>query len=53
MHALERGAAGFVERRMNASVRRMMAGRGIDEIAPPARTPAAASTSPSDTGTDE
>ena len=33
VHALEHGAEAFVERRMNASVRRMMAGRDIDEMA--------------------
>ena len=30
--ALEQGSALFVERRMNASVRRMMAGQGIDQV---------------------
>ncbi len=33
VHALEREADPFVERRMNASVRRLMAGRAIDELA--------------------
>jgi molecular chaperone HscA len=30
--ALEKGSSDFVERRMNASVRKMMSGQGIDEI---------------------
>ena len=31
--ALEKGSEAFVERRMNASVRRMMAGRGVADVA--------------------
>ncbi|NND92561.1 MAG: Fe-S protein assembly chaperone HscA [Granulosicoccus sp.] len=32
VHALERGSGDFVERRMNASVRKMMSGQGIDAM---------------------
>jgi len=32
VHDLEQGCSEFVERRMNASVRKMMSGQGIDEI---------------------
>lgn len=32
VEALEKGSSAFVERRMNASVRKMMSGQGIDEI---------------------
>lgn len=35
VHALEQGSEAFVERRMNASVRRLMAGRGLDELESP------------------
>ena len=34
VHALEKGSEAFVERRMNASVRRLMAGRELDELDP-------------------
>ena len=37
VHALEKGSESFVERRMNASVRRMMAGRELDELESPNR----------------
>ena len=48
VRALESGAEGFVERRMNASVRRMMAGRDLDEVAGETRAgvPAPADTDP-------
>ena len=32
VHALEHGSSAFVERRMNASVRKMMSGHAIDEV---------------------
>lgn len=32
VHELEHGSSAFVERRMNASVRKMMSGHGIDEF---------------------
>lgn len=32
VHALEQGSGEYVERRMNASVRQMMSGQGIDDI---------------------
>lgn len=32
VHALEHGSATFVERRMNASVKKMMSGRAIDKV---------------------
>ena len=34
---LEKGSNSFVERRMNASVRKMMAGQGIDSLSPAAQ----------------